>query len=288
MSGYTGSAYNMSQCLTPETQSNLDEILASTYGYIFTGQFAVLKETYETFLHALAQACGECGLTTVETSLKTGISAKGKVWYEVNLAYNSKKVEQAYKTTVTQVKAKQWTNAGQTLGQLTDLLIPYESSTIKLMDIIEVLQVKAFDTVAYQNWWKGLVNALQINNKKQGPCALYLLNLGNSSLPLATDVYKINSKDWNGMNTLFGDSASILTYVQSSYTTDICDVALLQQNIIDLFSKAGAFELASRYAAKASLINASWTNIQNCDVNTYTCGQAYGNMVKYLLNWSIN
>jgi hypothetical protein len=288
MSGYTGSASDMSKCLTPETQSNLDQILASTYGYIFTGKFAELKETYETFLHSMAQACGQCGLTTVESSLKTGMAAKGKIWYEVNLAYNYEKVEVAFKTAVSQIKEKNWAAAGNTVGQLTDLLVPFEATPVKLMQFMEVLTVKAFNTVTYQSWWKGLVNTLQISTKKQGPCALYLLNFGNSSIPLATDVYKINSNDWSGMNTLFGDAATLLTYVQKSYTTDICDVALLEQNIKDLFSKAGAFELASRYAAKASLINASYNNIKNCDVNMYTCGQAYGNMIKYLLNWSIN
>lgn len=288
MTGYTGSASDMSKCLSPETQSNLDQILASTYGYIFTGEFAELKETYETFLLSMAEACGQCGLTAVESSLKSGLSAKGKVWYEVNIVYNTPKIETAFKTTVSQLKSKQYTNAGQTLGQLTNVLIPFVNSPVQLMEMLEMLELKAFDETAYKNWWKGLVASLQITNKKQGPCAVYLLNLGNTSVPVATDLYKVNNKDVSGFNTLFGDTASLLTYVQGSYTTDFCEFALLYQNFIDLFSKAGAFELASRYAAKASLINSSWNNIQNCQVNYYTCGQSYGNIVRYMLNWSIN
>jgi len=55
-----------------------------------------------------------------------------------------------------------------------------------------------------------------------------------------------------------------------------------------LFSKTGAIEIASRYASKASLINSSMVNIQNCDLNAYACGQGYGNVIKFMLNWSIN
>ena len=288
MTGYTGQASVMSNCLTPETQSNLDQILASTYGYIFTGEFAGLKETYETFLHSLSQASAQCGLTSVESSLQSGLSAKGKVWYEVNIAYNTPKIEQAFKTVVSQLKSKQFEKAGETLGQLTNVLIPFVQTPVQFIEMLEMIELQAFDQVAYKNWWKGLVAALQISSKKQGPCALYLLNLGNTSVPVAGDLYKVNSKDMSGFNTLFGDTASLLTFVQGSYATDICDFALLNQNVVDLFSKAGAFELASRYAAKASLINSSFNNIQNCEINTYTCGQSYGNIIRYMLNWSIN
>ena len=288
MTGYTGVASDMSKCLTPETQSNLDQILASTYGYIFTGEFSSLKETYETFLLSLSEASGQCGLTAVQASLKSGLQTKGKVWYEVNIVYNTPKIEQAFKTTVTQLKSKQYLNAGQTLGQLTTVLIPFVNSPVQLMEMLEMLDLKSFDQTAYKNWWKGLVASLQISSKKQGPCALYLLNLGNTSVPVAADLYKVENKDMSGFSTLFGDTASLLTFVQGTYTTDLCEFGLLYQNFIDLFSKAGAFELASRYAAKASLINSSWNNIQNCDVNYYTCGQSYGNIIRYMVNWSIN
>lgn len=284
MTGYTGSASDMSTCLNPQTQSNLDLILASTYGYIFTGQFAELKVTYEKFLTSLIGACGECGLTSVESSLSSGLSSKGKVWYEVNIVYNSPKLEQALKTTITQMQAKKWSDAGQTLGQMTGLLIPYvpASPPVTLGSFLD------FNTAAYQTWWKGLIAALAISPKRQGPCALYLLSFANTTIPVFNDVSTINSKDMSGFNTLFGDAAKTLTYVQSSYTTDFCDFALLQSNIIELFSKTGAIELASRYASKASLINSSIVNIQNCDLNAYSCGQGYGNVIKYMINWSIN
>lgn len=282
MTGYTGTGYNMSECLTPATQSQLDQILASTYGYIFTGKFSELKDTYEKFILSLANACGECGLTTVESSLKVGLQTKGKIWYEINLAYNSKKVEQAVESTITQMKAGQWTQAGQTLGQITDLLIPFESSPAKLGSFLD------FNTASYQSWWKGLVSSLAISPKKQGPCAVFLLNFGNSTIPVFTDLTEIHDKQMKGFDTLFGDAAKTLTFIQTNYPSDICDFALLWSNVEEIFTKSGVIELASRYASKASLINSSVTNIKNCDLNAYACGQGYGNVVKYMLNWAIN
>jgi len=282
MDGYTGTAYNMSQCLTPSAQSQLDEILASTYGYIFTGQFSEVKSAYENFLLTLANDCGECGLTKVESSLKVGLQTKGKIWYEVNLVYNAKKVEESLQTFYSQITSKNFQAAGTTVGQLTDLLIPYESSPVNLNSFLD------FNTAAYQTWWKGLVQALAINSKSQGPCAKFLLNFANTTIPVFTDITELHSKNMAGFNTLFGDATKPLSYIQTSYTTDFCDFDLLLANIQDLFSQTGLLELASRYATKASLINSSIVNIKNCDLNAYACGQAYGYIIKYLLNWAIN
>lgn len=282
MTGYTGTAHNMSQCLTPATQSQLDQILASTYGYIFTGKFSELKDTYETFILSLANACGECGLTTVESSLKVGLQTKGKIWYEINLAYNIEKVEKSTETAYTQLKAGQWTQAGQTIGQMTDMLIPYEMSPAKLSSFLD------FNTATYQSWWKGLVSALSISAKKQGPCAIFILNFANSTIPVFTDLSEIHDKQMKGFDTLFGDAAMSLTFVMNNYPSDFCDFALLGANVQEIFTKSGVVELASRYASKASLINSSVNNIKNCDLNAYACGQGYGNVIKYMLNWAIN
>lgn len=277
---YAGSSYDMSGCLTPATQSSLDQQLASTYGYILTGKFSELLPVYESFLQSLYQACNECGLSTVSSSLNAGISQKGKVWYEINLLYNSGNLEVLLDQSVPQIKAGNWGLVGQSFGQITGIVVPYVPQA-KLSSL-------EMSTTDYQNWWKGLVSTLSINPKKQGSCAIFLLGVGNQTIAVETDFSKIMAKDWTGFNTVFGDLASFLTWYQKTYVTDICNFELLETNVAELATKDGMSQLLLNYATRASLINSAVNTIENCGLSTYSCGQAYGTIIKYLLGWSIN
>jgi len=205
----------MSGCLSLATQSSLDQQLASTYGYILTGKFSELLPAYESFLQNLYQACNECGLSSVSKSLNSGISQKGKIWYEINLLYNSGKLEILFDQSIPQIKARNWGLVGQSFGQITSIVVPYVPNAN-----LSLLEMSSAD---YQNWWKGLVSTLSVNAKKQGPCAIFLLNTGNQTIQVETDVSKIVAKDWSGFSTLFGDTAAFLSWYQGTYTSDICN-----------------------------------------------------------------
>jgi hypothetical protein len=280
MTGYTGQSANLQNCLSTETQNNLNKILASTYFFMITEQLSEIKSAYVEFLQTLSNACLECGVGSVEKSLNEGISEKGQIWFEVNLAYNFGKVETASKKIISQIESRDYLNAGVTVGELTNLLIPYQSAS-HLSSSLE------FEQAAYQAWWRGLVSALAVNNKKYGACALYLLNFANTTIAPITDFEKLSHKDMSGFNTLFGDLATTLTYVKTKYT-GFCQFDLLIANIEDLFGKGGFTELLTRYGARAITINSAFVNIKDCSANTYSCGQGYGVVIKYLLNWSIN
>lgn len=280
MSGYTGTGYSMSDCLTEATQDNLNQILASTYFFMITEQLSEIKTAYVDFLKALSAACLQCGIGSVENSLNKGMSDKGKIWFEINAAYNFGKVEVAMKNALSQIKAKKYSDAGATLGQLTDVLIPFEQPSSLSAPL-------TFESLAYQAWWKGLVSSLAVNNKKYGPCANFLLNFANTTIAPITDFDKLSKHDMSGFNTIFGDLATSLSYVNSKYT-GFCQFDLLISNIEDLGSKSGLEELLTRYASRAISINAAFINVKDCRANTYSCGQGYGVIIKYLINWSIN
>ena len=280
MNGYTGNSYNMSNCLTESTQDNLNQILASTYFFMITEQLSEIKAAYVDFLKALSTASLECGVGSVENSLNKGMSEKGKVWFEVNAAYHFGKVEVAMKNALSQIKAEKYTEAGVTVGQLTDLLVPFEKPSSLSAPL-------TFEALAYQAWWNGLVSSLAVNNKKYGPCANFLLNFANTTIAPITDFDKLSKHDMSGLNTIFGDLATSLSYVNSKYT-GFCQFDLLLSNIQDLGSKSGMEELLTRYASRAITINAAFINVKDCQANTYSCGQGYGVIIKYLINWSIN
>jgi hypothetical protein len=246
--------------------------------YLLSGQMDKVLQAYETFLTQLYSACNECGLSSVAASLKTGVSQKGKIWYEINLLYNSKKVESTFATLFSQLKAKQWTQAGSTMGQITNIVVPYTKLNLSLVDL---------DTPTYQAFWKGLVNTLSLNYKKQGPCAAFLLKLGNQTIPTATDFDKLNNKDYSGFNTLFGDMATLLTWWQGNYATDFCHFDLLETDIKSLTTKDGFTQMLLRYATRALNINSAYLAVSECSSNTYSCGQGVGTIIKYLIGWSI-
>lgn len=279
LESYTGAPYNMTGCLSPSTQDYLNELLSSTYIYMFTNQIDKIEQAYIEYLSTLSKACEECGLITVSESLQAGLSQKGKIWFEVNLAFNFDKLEPAFTQTKTQLSKGQWAKAGSTLGALTSLLIPYTPSA----PLHSSLSITIND---YKNWWKGLVSTLSITTKRQGPCATFLLNFANSSATPLIDINKIMNDDMSGFNTLFGDLAQFLTSLESY--NGACMFDLLWYNIQDLATKDGLVELASRYAARALTINAAVDSIKNCDLNAFTCGQGFGTIIKYMLEWSIN
>jgi hypothetical protein len=280
MTGYTGSSENLAACLTESTQDNLNQILASTYFFMITEQFKDIKAAYVEFLQVLAKACYECGLGSVEESLRKGMTEKGKIWFEVNAAFHFGQVEVAMNKALGQLKDRKYSEAGATVGQLSNLLVPFEKRASLSASL-------TFEPAAYQAWWKGLVSSLAVNNKKYGPCARYLLNFANTTIAPITDLDKLAKHDLSGFSTLFGDLATSLSYVNSQYT-GFCQFDLLYSNIEDLASKNGLEELLTRYASRAISINSAFINIKDCSANTYSCGQGYGVIIKYLLNWSIN
>lgn len=279
LESYTGAPYNMTGCLSPSTQEYLNELLSSTYIYMFTNQIDKIEKAYIEYLSTLSKACEECGLFTVSESLQAGLSQKGKIWFEVNLAFNFDKLEPAFIQTRSQLSNGQWNKAGSTLGTLTSLLIPFTPSA----SLHNSLSMNADN---YRNWWKGLVSTLSITTKRQGPCAIFLLNFGNSSVIPLIDINKLMDDDMSVLNTLFGDLAQFLTPFETY--NGVCMFDLLLSNIKDLATKDGIVELASRYAARAMTINAAVDSVKNCDLNTFTCGQGFGTLIKYLLQWSIN
>lgn len=279
MTGYTGAPADMTNCLTPATQDYLNQLLGSTYLYMFSEQIIKIKEAYIEYLNTLSNACKECGLGRVSDSLKEGVTEKGKIWFDINLAFNFDKLEPAFAQIRTEISKGQYTEAGSTLGKLTALLVPYQPTPI----VHSSLQ---FNTEDYKNWWKGLVKSLSVNTKRQGPCALFLLNFGNSSAIPVSDIDKILNNDKSGFQTIFGDFAQLLTSVQSY--NGVCMFDLLFSNIQDIATKDGLVELGSRYVARAITINAAVGSIRYCSSNTYSCGQGYGTIIKFMLNWSIN
>jgi GH24 family phage-related lysozyme (muramidase) len=280
MSTYAGSSYIMSGCLSESSQSSLDRELASTYLYLLSGQLSEMMQAYESFLTLLSESCNECGLSSVSSSLRAGISQKGKIWYEINLLYNSKKIESSFETFFTQLKAKNWAGAGSSLGQITAVLVPYTKNvSLNALDM---------NTPAYQAWWKGLVSTLSLNPKKQGICAAFFLNLGNQTIQVATDFDKLNNGDLSGINTLFGDLANLLTWWQGKYTNDFCNFDMLEVALKSLKTKDGITQLFMRYFARAININSAYLAVAECSSNTYSCGQGVGTIFKYLIGWSIN
>ena len=278
MSTYADTSYDTSQCLSSSTQSALDQELASTYLYLLSGQLDNVLQAYETFLTQLYSACNECGLSSVAASLKVGVSQKGKIWYEINLLYNSKHLESTFATLFTQLKAKQWTQAGSTVGQITNIIVPYTKVSLGLVDL---------DKPSYQAFWKGLVNTLSLNFKKQGPCAAFLLKLGNQTIPTATDFDMLNNGNYSGINTLFGDMAGLLTWWQGNYATDFCHFDLLETDLKSLTTKDGFTQMCLRYVARVLSINSAYLAVSECSSNTYSCGQGVGTIVKFLIGWSI-
>ncbi|OMJ82496.1 hypothetical protein SteCoe_16783 [Stentor coeruleus] len=278
MNNYTHTQYNMSTCLTPKTQANLDQILASSLGYLILLDFDQVLQSYEQFLISLADACEICGLNQVEMSLKQGMSEKSKVWFEINLAYNSEKILNLVESLKGELELKHYIEAGGTLGTITSILIPFNPPHKLSLN---------FDQSIYLSWWKGFIYTLSINPKKPGPCYAFLSKFANQTINPAMDISLLIQGKLLGFNNLFGDLAKSLTFVKTNYT-DVCMLDQLEANFIELFSKAGVEELFARYVSRALSINTSILNIKNCQMSFYACGQGVGTLIKYLLNWSIN
>ncbi|OMJ82541.1 hypothetical protein SteCoe_16773 [Stentor coeruleus] len=278
MNNYTHTQYNMSACLTPKTQASLDQILAASLGYLIFLDFEQVLQSYEQFITSLADACGVCGLNQVEMSLKQGISEKSKVWFEINLAYNSEKILSLVESLKGELELKHYIEAGGTLGTITSILIPFDAPHQLSL---------TFDQSMYLSWWKGFIYTLSINPKKTGPCNAFLSKFANQTVNPAMDISQLAQGKLSGFTTLFGDLASSLTFVKNNYT-DVCMFDQLEANIIELLSKTGAEELFARYASRALTINAAIFNIKNCQTSFYACGQGVATLIKYLLNWSIN
>lgn len=278
MNNYTHTQYNMSACLTPKTQANLDQILAASLGYLIFLDFEQVLSSYKQFLTSLADACEVCGLNQVEMSLKQGISEKSKVWFEINLAYNSEKILSLAESLKGELELKHYIAAGGILGDITSILIPFDASHQLLL---------TFDQSMYLSWWKGFIYSLALNPKKPGPCNSFLNKFANQTVNSAMDISLLIQGKLSGFNTLFGDLANSLTFVKNNYT-DVCMFDQLEANIVELISKTGLQELFARYASRALTINAAIFNIKNCQASYYACGQGVGTIIKYLLNWSIN
>ncbi|OMJ69189.1 hypothetical protein SteCoe_33146 [Stentor coeruleus] len=278
MDNYTHTNYNMTNCLTAKTQSKLNQILAASLGYLMFLDFDKVLQSYEDFILSLASACNECGLYQVEVSLKNGISEKGKMWFGVNLAYNSVKVMELAQNFTQEMEKKDYISAGGSLGKITSMLIPFEPAHM----------LGSFDQNIYITWWKGFIYTLAINPKKPGPCYYFLSNFSSQTVNSAMDIYSLSQGQMSGFNTLFGDLASSLTFVKANYTSDVCMFDQLESNILACFSQSGVEELFARFSARFLTINTAFLNIKNCGTSYYACGQGVATIIKYLLNWSIN
>lgn len=279
MNSYTGQDYPMSTCLTPQVQQTLNENLAATYGYILTLNYEGLKASYEQFLYTLGISCELCGLNQVQLSLTNGLSDKGKIWYEVNLMYNSQKVLSLFESFASKYKSQDWQGAGSVLGQLTGILIPFTQDSSNL-------SLSAINTDGYLNFCKGLVNGLMIDPRKPGICSKFMLNFVNTTIQPVVDINKMTSGDMSGFNTFFGDLANALSTGLVGYTGG-CNFDLLEENVKELTTSEGMQVLATRYVSNIVKVDAAVTNIKNCNLNAYTCGLGIGTVVKYLANWSI-
>lgn len=286
MNSYTGTNYTMATCLTPQIQAKLDQYLAASLGYLVILKFDEVLKAYESFLYNLAVSCEMCGLNQVQKSLEAGLTIKGKFWFELNLADNLKTVMTMLDTFGTEIKAKNNTASGATLGKITSMLVPYIAPTPPTPTPTLSLELEAFDQTVYLLWWKGLVTSLSINPKKIGPCGTFLTGVANNTVNPMRDLSTILSKNMGGFKTLFGDMAKSLTYMQTY--TNTCAFDSLKDNIIELTQPKAMSELLARYATRALSINSAIVNIKNCYTNIYSCGQAYGTIIKYMLNWSIN
>lgn len=278
MDNYTHTSYNMSDCLTPKTQSKLNQMLAASLGYLIFLDFDKVLQSYEDFILSLAEACSECGLKEVEVSLKNGISKKSKVWFEVNLAYNSEKVMELAQIFIQEMEKKDYISAGGSLGKITSMLIPYEPAHM----------LGSFDQNIYMTWWKGFIYSLSMNPKKPGPCYYFLSNFSSHTVNPAMDIYSLSQGQISGFNTLFGDLASSLTFVKTNYTSDVCMFDQLESNFLACFSKTGMEEVFARFSARFVSINTAIVNIKNCGTSYYACGQGVATIIRYLLDWSIN
>ena len=283
MDSYTGTNYTMTNCLTPSIQAKLDQTLAASVGWLVLLKFDEVIASYKSFLYNLAISCELCGLNQVQKSLEAGLTLKGKIWFELNLADNLEKVTKMTETFVSQVQVHDNMAAGATLGEITAMLVPY----IAPAPVPSLGMYTTFDQTVYQLWWKGFIVSLSINPKKAGPCAVFLGGFANNTVNPARDLSMILGKNWGGFKNVFGDIASSLTFVQKNYTGN-CQFGTLVDNVEGLFQKGGATEILARYAARALSINTAIVNIKNCAENIYSCGQAYGTIIKYMLNWSIN
>ena len=290
MDSYTGTAYPMSTCLTPAIQAKLDQILAASVGWMVLLKFDEVMTSYKSFLYNLAISCEMCGLNEIQKSLEAGLTLKGKIWFELNLADNIEKISKMADTFVSQMQANNHTLAGATLGAMTSILVPYIAPTptpTPTPTPKSLGMYTTFDQTTYQLWWKGMIVSLSINPKKMGPCATFLGGFANNTMNPASDLSMIMSHQWAGFKNVFGDIAGSLTFVQKNYTGS-CEFGTLYDNIDALMQKGGAAEILARYATRALSINTAVVNIKNCAENIYSCGQAYGTIIKYMLNWSIN
>ena len=278
MNTYTGTAYNMTNCLTPAVESNLDQILAASVGYLITLNFNEVMTMYKEFLVQLADNCEVCGLSEVGKSLHLGMVAKGEFWFELNLAANLNNVEKQLTQFVSGMKSQNYAAAGTALGTITSILVPYMPSA--------TLEMVQFSQIGYLTWWNGLIVSLSSNPKKLGPCATFLTGFGNNSVNAASDLSMILDKQWKGFKNFFGDLAAALTYGENTYKGS-CGFSALKESIDQILG--GDYKLLiERYALKAISINTAISNVKHCNVNLYSCGQGVGTIIKYLLSWSIN
>ena len=279
MNSYTGQTYQMETCLTPQIQSTLNQKLAATYGYLLTFNYEGLIDSYEQFLYTLGISCELCGLNQVQVSLANGLDEKGEFWYQVNLLFNSKRVMSLFESFASKYQSKDWAGAGSIIGQITGILIPFEQSKL-------TLSLSAFNTQGYLDFWKGLVSGLSSNPRKQGVCASYLLTFANQTVQPAIDVNKIVEGDNSGFLTLFGDLANALSYGKNGYTGG-CNFELLEENLGQIWTTEGAQTVFIRYLSNMPRVDAAIENLKNCDEHIFSCGQGTGQLIRYLLAWSI-
>lgn len=279
MNSYTGREYPMAACLTPQIQATLNQKLAASYGYILTLDYEGLLDSYEQFLYTLGISCELCGLNQVQVSLANGLDEKSEFWYQVNLIFNSKRVYSLFESFGAKFKSNDWAGAGSILGQITGILIPFEQ--IKLNS-----SLAAMNTQAYLDFWKGLVSGLMSNPRKQGICSTFLLKFANNTIQPAVDINKILEGDNSGFLTVFGDLATALSFGKSGYTGG-CNFELLDENLKQLITKEGLQTVGIRYLSNLPSVDAAIQNVKNCDEHIFSCGQGTGQLIRYLVGWSI-
>jgi hypothetical protein len=115
-------------------------------------------------------------------------------------------------------------------------------------------------------------------------CGQSIKTIVNAYLKVVADVKIQDPTLQDVINTL----NQMQAVVNSLGSLKKCNFGELDNQLLKVFSKGGPEMVINNYLANGAAIFSDYHVVETCNTNYTTCGQAYGNMFKLLVGWSLN
>eukprot|EP00358_Blepharisma_japonicum_P005717 CAMPEP_0202941566 /NCGR_PEP_ID=MMETSP1395-20130829/1684_1 /ASSEMBLY_ACC=CAM_ASM_000871 /TAXON_ID=5961 /ORGANISM="Blepharisma japonicum, Strain Stock R1072" /LENGTH=471 /DNA_ID=CAMNT_0049636905 /DNA_START=16 /DNA_END=1431 /DNA_ORIENTATION=+ len=277
MTGYAGTGSVPATCFDATVINTLNADLGTFMLSMAGGSFSKAITSLEQFAKDLITAQLECGLQIVPQSFEKDIQSEGAFYLLVNLIHNAKSIQNSYSETVTYFQQQQWTQAGQSLGTLAKLIIPPTPSKLVGAQKSTLSDWSSFVT--------GLLNGLEGSTTTPGKCYQAFSTAGQQLPTVIAAFEKVESEGIAYVLDFANAVRDFLPYV-TPLSTD-CAWNTLEAQIAAIFN-GGIKSFAMRYYTNIKVIDADLSNVRVCETNFNECGRSLGEVMRLLLNWSLN